>query len=279
MIIQLTGLSKSGKSTISNEVKTKLDLLGIKCEIIDGDEYRKSICNNLGFSKEDRIENIRRLHFIAKKFSDQKIITLIAAINPYEDIRNEIESKIVYLKAVGRELEMYKDSEYEVPSNPILIINTIEDVSISVNRVVNLILDNQTKTIPKALFIGRWQPWHSGHSELISNKLGKGIPVLIAVRDILPDEKNPFTTFQTIDMIKTVYQNESLVTVVSIPDIESVNYGRGVGYEINEFVLDSKEHISASKIREEVRTNQNNWKNYVDTSIHSKVLKYLRPIV
>ena len=85
------------------------------------------------------------------------------------------------------------------------------------------------------MFIGRWQPFHNGHKWLIDNKLSVGTPILIAVRDIPPDDKNPFTTEQTMEMIEEVYREDDVV-VVQIPDIESVNYGRGVGYEINEYV-------------------------------------------
>ena len=87
----------------------------------------------------------------------------------------------------------------------------------------------------RAMFVGRWQPLHNGHKWLISQKLDKGIPVLVCVRDIPPDEKNPFTTDQTISMLEAAYADQDVV-VISIPDIESVNYGRGVGYEINEHV-------------------------------------------
>ncbi len=276
MIIQLTGLSKSGKTTLANTTKSQLDLLGYKCEVIDADEYRKSVCSDLGFTMKDRIDNIRRLQFIAQKFSNQEVITIIAAINPYEDVRNEIDSFVVHLSGPGRELEMYEGSEYEVPTHPDLVINTIEDsIEESVSKVINLVLGKQEKTIPKALFIGRWQPFHKNHERLIGNKLNKGIPVLIAVRDILPDEKNPFTTVQTIDLIKTVYENNPLVEVISIPDIESVNYGRGVGYEINQFVSDNEQIISGTQIRSNIKEGKEDWKSFVDESIHEKIIKYL----
>jgi len=76
----------------------------------------------------------------------------------------------------------------------------------------------------RAMFIGRWQPMHNGHKWLISQKLDEGTPVLICVRDIPPDEKNPFTTDQTVKMIKEVYKDQD-VEVMVIPDIESVNWG------------------------------------------------------
>jgi cytidyltransferase-like protein len=129
----------------------------------------------------------------------------------------------------------------------------------------------------RAIFIGRYQPYHWGHIELINQKLNSGIPALILVRDIQPDEKNPFTTEQTVDMIKKYHQFKGDdVEVMIIPDIESVNFGRGVGYEINEYTPpDNIGFISATKIRESIKNGDDTWKNMVDESIQEDVIKYL----
>ena len=128
----------------------------------------------------------------------------------------------------------------------------------------------------RALFIGRWQPLHDGHRWLIDNKLSKDVPVLVAVRDIPPDDKNPFTTEQTIEMINKVYKNKD-VEVIVISDIESVNYGRGVGYEINEFVPPPDVgFISATAIRENIKNGDDTWKQNVDHSIHDLVIEHLK---
>ena len=127
----------------------------------------------------------------------------------------------------------------------------------------------------RALFIGRWQPFHNGHKWLIDQKLANGTPILIAVRDIPPDAKNPFTTSQTINMINQVYNRED-VQVMRIPDIESVNYGRGVGYEINEHVPPQNiGFISATSIRNQIIENSDAWKENVDPSIHGLVKRHL----
>ena len=128
-----------------------------------------------------------------------------------------------------------------------------------------------------AIFIGRYQPYHYGHINLIQQKLNEGIPALIMVRDIEPDEKNPFTTEQTVSMIQKYHETKwDDVKVVIIPDIESVNYGRGVGYEINEFTpTEEIGFISATKIRESIKQNNNSWWDMVDESIQEDVEKYL----
>jgi len=129
----------------------------------------------------------------------------------------------------------------------------------------------------RAIFIGRFQPYHQGHIELVKQKLDQGIPALIMVRDIEPDEKNPFTTEQTVKMIQKYHAAKGDdVEVMIIPDIESVNYGRGVGYEINEFTPpDGIAFISATKIRESIKIGDDAWKEMVDESIQEDVIKYL----
>lgn len=128
------------------------------------------------------------------------------------------------------------------------------------------------------MFVGRWQPFHNGHKWLIGEKLNNGVPVLVCVRDIPPDEKNPFTTEQTVDMLKTAYREDDVV-VMTIPDIESVNYGRGVGYEINEHVPPKDVgFVSATAIREKIKNGDETWKQNVDKKIHDKVESYLSVI-
>ncbi len=100
MIIQFCGLSGSGKSTLAVAVKKMLLNKGIAVEIIDGDEYRRELCADLGFSKKDRNENIRRLAFVASRFSAHRIVTIICAINPYQEIREEIAGKYSNVKTV-----------------------------------------------------------------------------------------------------------------------------------------------------------------------------------
>ncbi|MBE7172194.1 MAG: adenylyl-sulfate kinase [Williamsia sp.] len=92
MIVQLCGLSGAGKTTLTTCTKEVLKSQGVKTEIIDGDEYRSRFCRDLGFSREDRFENIRRLAFIASKFSSHGIVAIISAINPYQELRDELKN-------------------------------------------------------------------------------------------------------------------------------------------------------------------------------------------
>ena len=105
-----------------------------------------------------------------------------------------------------------------------------------------------------AMFVSRWQPLHTGHQELFKRAMDEGKNVLICIRDIQPDEKNPFTAQQVLENITEFYQNEPRVTVMVIPDICSIEFGRGVGYDIIEHVSPTAiGEISATKIREQMK--------------------------
>jgi len=105
-----------------------------------------------------------------------------------------------------------------------------------------------------AMFVGRWQPLHTGHQELFKRAMDEGKNVLICIRDIQPDEKNPFTAQQVLENITEFYQNEPRVKVMVIPDICSIEFGRGVGYDIIEHIPPTAiGEISATKIREQLR--------------------------
>ena len=108
-----------------------------------------------------------------------------------------------------------------------------------------------------SMFIGRWQPWHAGHRWLIDQRLNEGKNVLICIRDIQPDEKNPFSAEEVDRNIRNELWpliGEERVKVLIIPDIESVNFGRGVGYDIIEHIPPTEVgDISATKIREQMK--------------------------
>ena len=110
------------------------------------------------------------------------------------------------------------------------------------------------------MFIGRWQPLHRGHLWLINERLKEGKRVWLAIRDVEPDENNPWTAIEIEKMIREgelkELINDGKIIVSIIPDIDSVNYGRGVGYEIIEHVPPKEiGEISATSIRMEMRKN------------------------
>ena len=161
-ILWFTGLSGSGKTTISKALEPELKARGCKVEILDGDVVRTNLSKGLGFSKEDRDTNIRRIGFVANLLSRNGIVAITAAISPYRTIRDEIRAiesnfvevyvkaplevceardvKGLYAKARAGELKGFTgiDDAYEEPLNPEIICYTErESVEDCVKKVLN----------------------------------------------------------------------------------------------------------------------------------------------
>ncbi len=167
VMIWFTGLSGSGKSTVAIALERELHQRGLLCRILDGDNIRSGINNNLSFSEADRIENIRRIAEISKLFIDTGIITIAAFISPNNDIREmaagiigkenfleifvstsieECERRDVkglYAKARRGEIKDFTgvSAPFEAPEHPALVLDTaVLSVEESVNRLLELIL-------------------------------------------------------------------------------------------------------------------------------------------
>ncbi len=121
----------------------------------------------------------------------------------------------------------------------------------------NYLAKAESKSGEWAMFIGRWQPWHPGHRWLIDQALNEGKKVLLCIRDVPTDEKNPWSpievmmnlTNELLDLVE-----EGKLRIIIIPDIESINIGRGIGYDVIEHVPPADIHdISATKIREQMK--------------------------
>lgn len=163
-VLWLTGLSGSGKSTIAQHLERKLYNEGFFAQVLDGDNIRSGINNNLGFSMEDRVENIRRIAEVGKLYLHSGVITLNSFISPTRAIRNDAKQVIgeadfleiyinaplevceardvkgLYKKARKGEIKGFTgiDSPYEAPENPFLEIKTDE---LNLEESVNLIFE------------------------------------------------------------------------------------------------------------------------------------------
>lgn len=118
--------------------------------------------------------------------------------------------------------------------------------------------ESSSTDVKYSMFIGRWQPLHKGHLWLINERLKEGKNVWLAIRDVKPDEKNPWTAKEIEQMIHKGELKDLIadgrVIVSIIPDIESVNYGRGVGYDVIEHIPPKEiGDISATSIRNKMR--------------------------
>ena len=121
----------------------------------------------------------------------------------------------------------------------------------------NFLAKASSKSGQWAMFIGRWQPWHEGHRWLIDQALNEGKKVLLCIRDVPVDEKNPWTAQEILmnlsNELKDLLETGRL-SIIKIPNIESINIGRGVGYDVIEHIPPADIHdISATKIREQMK--------------------------
>ena len=175
MMIWFTGLSGSGKSTIALSLERELDKRGILCRILDGDNIRSGINRNLGFSEEDRVENIRRIAEVGKLFVDTGIVTIAAFISPTNQLR-EMAAEIIgkddfreiyvstplsvceqrdvkglYARARRGEIKDFTgvSAPFEAPEHPDLSLDTsVLTLEESVGKLIELILKrNERKEI------------------------------------------------------------------------------------------------------------------------------------
>jgi adenylyl-sulfate kinase len=155
-----TGLSGAGKSTISEKIYESLKNAGAKVELLDGDVVRTHLSKGLGFSKEDRDTNVRRIGFVCELLSRNGVIAIVAAISPYRAVREEIRERIpnfvevyvhapievlaerdvkgLYKKALAGEIPSFTgvSDPYEPPADPEITIDSSKDtIEESIERV------------------------------------------------------------------------------------------------------------------------------------------------
>jgi adenylylsulfate kinase len=165
--IWFTGLSGAGKSTLATILVERLQAMGRRVELLDGDEVRKNLSSGLGFSKADRDANIRRIAFVAKLLSRNGVVAITAAISPYREIRDEARREIknfveiyvecplevceqrdvkgLYKKARAGEIQQFTgiSDPYEPPLHPEIVVHTDrenpeQDVEIILGRLAEL---------------------------------------------------------------------------------------------------------------------------------------------
>lgn len=157
-----TGLSGAGKTTVSRVIEKDLRARGMKVEVLDGDVIRENLSKGLGFSKEDRDTNIRRIGWVCEVLSRNGVVAIAAAISPYREIRDELRGKIenfvevyaecpipvlaerdvkgLYKKALAGEIKNFTgvSDPYEAPLNPEVTYHSDnETVEESVNKILS----------------------------------------------------------------------------------------------------------------------------------------------
>lgn len=162
-----TGLSGAGKTTLARLVEKELKQRGHKVEVLDGDIVRTNLSKGLGFSKEDRDTNIRRIGFVCDLLARNDVVAIAAAISPYREIRDEIrrittapfieayvecplnvlverDVKGLYKRALAGEIKNFTgvDDPYEAPGSPEVLVNSsVETPEDSAGKIINRLVE------------------------------------------------------------------------------------------------------------------------------------------
>ena len=236
MVYLITGKAGAGKTCYARRLCDELKERGARVYLLDGDEFRKATNNN-DYTDEGRRRNLMNAAQIACKAERDGFMVILSFVAPTKMLREEMrslwcQSRLVYLPG-GK---LWPGTVYEMPD---------ED---------ELDGRNYRRDRQFSLFIGRYQPFHAGHEELVRTVLDEGKNVCIACRDTKISSSDPHSYAKRKQMIEQRFPQEvamGRVAVIQIPDIEDVCYGRKVGWGIREIHLSQEvEAISATIIRE-----------------------------
>jgi adenylylsulfate kinase len=297
-VVLFTGLPCAGKTTIAQSVHKACP----NSVILDADEVRQTINKDLSYTKEDREENLRRVTQMAILMSKSSPLVLLCFVSPYDEIRKYMREEIekeqinfyevhvktsleecirrdvkgMYKKAIEGKIPVFTgiSAPYEVPTNSDLVCNTQEkSIKECTDEVFSLIkIINPHKR--HALFIGRWSPFHKGHWEIMKNvyEENKDRPLLVFVRN---GDNEHWSAEIRKEMIEKAFEKMNIPgTVMIIPDMDSVNWGRGVGYTPRMIDVDLKiQAISGTKIREMLKTDDDSWKDFVCPGVDEVLIK------
>jgi adenylylsulfate kinase len=264
----LFGLPCSGKTTLAE------GLIGPNTIHLDGDYLRNSLNSDLGFSKEDRTENLRRAAGVAQALNEQGLDVVASFITPYRSQRELIAEKIedvsfiyvnapvevceerdtkgMYEKARKGEIKGFTgiDAPFEEPEVEEIELEVQTATHSKEKNIEKINTELNLKFSSSHIFIGRWQPLHDGHRTIIDSAADNGKNVVIAIRDTKLSEENPLTAQERRELIEDVYEDCQNVRTMIIPDVDTVAIGRDVGYSVVS-VPEEVTEISGTETREE----------------------------
>lgn len=246
MILQIIGLPGTGKTALAKEICRRTDAIHL-----NADEVRADLNSDLGFSLEDRIEQARRLGALSRLISSQGRLVVVDFVNPTEETRAAF-GKADFVVWVDRiDQGRFEDTNrIWVKPKADLIISlgmSVEEEAIKVLSLANI----HDWTQPTTLQLGRYQPWHEGHSALYDAGLERTSQVLVGVRNTQgTSEKDPMGYSQVESYIR---KDRPDALIMKLPNITNIIYGRDVGYKIEHIDLPPEiQAISATQRRKEM---------------------------
>jgi cytidyltransferase-like protein len=247
--ILIMGLPGAGKTTLAGVLAPLLNAV-----VFNADAVRANLSRDLGFDLSDRIEHARRMGWMCDRVAEAGGIVIADFICPTQETRAAFGAAFTIF------VDRIKAGRFE-DTNLMFVPPEQFDLCVSAEgapqywaeKALDLLRPTFDPQKPTALFIGRYQPFHRGHLQLIEEGLRRVGQVCIAVRDTHRiDASNPLSFFavkQRIEAALSPYDGRFIV--VPLPNISHVYYGRDVGYAVERIVLDEEtESVSATRLRE-----------------------------
>jgi cytidyltransferase-like protein len=246
--ILIMGLPGTGKTTLATTLAPLLNAV-----TFNADAVRANLSRDLGFSHEDRIEHARRMGWMCDRVVEAGGTAIADFVCPTE------ETRAAFGQAYTIWVDRIRAGRFE-DTNQLFTAPARFDFRVSADgppqywaeQILAKLRPAFDPQKPTALFVGRYQPFHEGHRQLIEEGLRRVGQACIAVRDThRVDEKNPLPFFAVKQRIEAGLSDYAgRFVVVSVPNITKVFYGRDVGYDVERIVLDeSVEAISATRLR------------------------------
>lgn len=251
--ILVMGLPGAGKTTLSTELAKLLNAVHF-----NADEIRKEINKNLGFSPEDRIEHAKRMGVLCDIVTRSGQYAIADFICPTPEAREAFGLENTFVVFVNRKpIRDFADTTkmFVAPNKTHVVVTDDGSPLYWATKIKQLLIPTFNSKAPTAFMLGRYQPFHDGHKKLIIEGINRVGQVCIAIRDTQGvDEKNPFNFEQVEQNIRAaMHEYDGKYSIVRVPNITNIFYGRDVGYKIEQIVLDeSTQNISATKIRSEI---------------------------
>ena len=253
MIIQIIGLPGSGKTTLAEALKERINAIHL-----NADQVRATVNSDLGFTVEDRIEQARRMGEMARLISKQGVAPVIVDfVCPTEETRKAFgfANVVIWMNTIG--FGRFEDTNkiwepptfYDIEIEGHIDTQNVED---NVNKIINT-MELFDWSAPTTLQLGRYQPWHEGHQALKNEAHKRTNQVLVGVRNTYgTSEKDPMTYKEVEYYIEQDNFNKDTL-IMRLPNITNIVYGRDVGYKIEQVELPANiQAISATQKRKEM---------------------------